>query len=56
MSFPLPTKLDDMWQGYKSGTPDLRTCFVQTVGQVVPLQCFPHKSTMKSELSFFNYI
>ena len=26
MSFPLPTKLDDMWQGYKSGTPDLRTC------------------------------
>ena len=26
-SLPLPTKLGDVWQGYRSGTPDLRTCF-----------------------------
>ena len=27
MSLPLPTKLGDMWYGYRSGTPDLRTCY-----------------------------
>ena len=26
-SLPLPTKLSDVWQGYRSGTPDLRTAF-----------------------------